>query len=207
VSQVSHHQFHQRRPFRCCLPFLPRLLLRMTAFINSATDYSTQVTAKWNSFVSNFLASPFNLNYTEIEMRITGIDSTDREPYQFNITCSNWNTTNWIHKVLTSPVNSPTSRFALCESVPLYFRKSTFCWNCAASNSCMNPRIGRISLPGSTTCCDILSNRQNCCKCANLEFNHSVNLCDKYDYPVRRDFDTFLKRYRCCDTTARGLDA
>jgi hypothetical protein len=42
-----------------------------------------------------------------------------------------------------------------------------------------------------------------------LRYAGLVEVCRirKLGYPVRRDFDTFLKRYRCCDTTARGLDA
>jgi hypothetical protein len=42
-----------------------------------------------------------------------------------------------------------------------------------------------------------------------LRYAGLVEVCRirKLGYPVRRDFDPFLKRYRCCDTSAKGLDA
>ena len=42
-----------------------------------------------------------------------------------------------------------------------------------------------------------------------LRYAGLVEVCRirKLGYPVRRDFDTFYKRYRCCDTTARDLDS
>jgi myosin heavy subunit len=42
-----------------------------------------------------------------------------------------------------------------------------------------------------------------------LRYAGLVEVCRirKLGYPVRRDFEVFFKRYRCCDTTARDLDA
>lgn len=42
-----------------------------------------------------------------------------------------------------------------------------------------------------------------------LRYAGLVEVCRirKLGYPVRRDFDVFYKRYRCCDTAARDLDS
>jgi hypothetical protein len=124
-----------------------------TAYVNNAADYTSQM-SKWNSFVLNSLGAPFNLNRTMIRVKVTGMDSSvsDRVPYHMNITCSNSNTTNYITKGLTTTSTSSVSKSILCDSIPVFFRKSTLCWNCDRSDACMNPRIGRFSFPGTTAC-------------------------------------------------------